>query len=95
MKYSPPRSIAVDVDGTLIEFGQLNQSVVDWCVKKRGEGFSLTLWSARGEMHARTAAALHGVDFLFDHIISKPGYILDDKGWTWIRFCPVVRSLAD
>lgn len=92
-KYRPPKVIAVDVDGTILINGAANEKAILWCRRKKGEGYSLTLWSMRGEAHARKAAELFGVVDLFDHIISKPGFILDDKGWTWTRFSRVIRDL--
>jgi hypothetical protein len=44
-------------------------------------------------MHARKAAELFGASDIFDHILSKPGFILDDQGWSWIRFTGVIRDL--
>ena len=93
MKYRPPKVIAVDVDGTILINGVANERVILWCKRKKLEGYSLTLWSMRGELHARKTAELFGLVDLFDHIIAKPGFILDDKGWTWTRFCRVVRNL--
>lgn len=94
-KFPENKVIAVDVDGTLLRRGRVNDSVVAWCVRKKAEGYSLMLWSARGEAHARQAAGLFGLTELFDHIISKPGALLDDKGWAWINFTRVIRSLED
>jgi len=34
-------------------------------------------------------------DVIFDHVLSKPGYVLDDKGWTWVKFTRVIKSADD
>ena len=89
----PPRVIAVDVDGTLIVNGGINARVVSYCQAKHADGWTLLLWSTRGEQHARKAAQEAGIAHLFEHILSKPGHIVDDKGWTWVRFTKIVRRL--
>jgi hydroxymethylpyrimidine pyrophosphatase-like HAD family hydrolase len=92
--YPPQKVIAVDVDGTLINKGNLNTSLVKWCKLRKSEGFSLMLWSARGERYARNVAEYHQVSDCFDLITSKPGYIVDDMGWSWIKFTKVIRSFV-
>ena len=94
-RFQPPQMIAVDVDGTLSLSGVPNTKLIEWLRERRDEGFTLTLWSARGEAHARNAAELFGVTDLFAAIISKPGYIVDDKGWSWIRFTQVVTAFCE
>ena len=32
---------------------------------------------------------------LFDHIVSKPNYVVDDLGWSWIKYTEVVRFGGD
>ena len=93
-KYPPPKVIFIDVDGTLIQKGILNEKLIKWCKDKKNNGFKLTLWSARGEEHAKKVAMLFKVSDIFDYIISKPGYIVDDLGWRWIKFTRVI-SLID
>lgn len=92
-KYPPQRVIAVDVDGTLHVGGMLNGAVVEFIKAKRLEGFRMMLWSARGIDHARRAAEQFGVADLFDDIVSKPGYVLDDLGWSWIKYTQVIRAI--
>lgn len=88
------KTIAVDVDGTLINaFGDINQSVLKYCADRKAEGFFIILWSARGKKHAEAQAARGNALDLFDVIISKPGMILDDKGWTWTKHTRLVREL--
>ena len=86
MKYPPPRWVFVDVDGTLVQYGVLSMEVVAWIKEARRRGFRFVLWSARGQEYARASAERHEVIGLFEHIISKPGYIIDDKGWEWVRY---------
>ncbi len=93
-KHAPQRTIAVDVDGTLIVGGELNMSLIEWCTRRKSEGFFLILWSARGMTHAVDIAEETGVSALFDVIISKPGYIVDDVGWSWIKFTKVHRDVT-
>lgn len=94
-KHPAPRVIAVDVDGTLHVAGLPNHRVIEWCRKKAADGFTLILWSSRGEAYARNAAKLFGVEDLFPVIISKPGYIVDDMGWSWIKYTHIVRNLGE
>ena len=89
------RVIACDVDGTLHREGEPNTRLIAWLGDRKAEGFSITLWSARGEQHARNMAELCGCLGLFDHIVSKPGYVVDDLGWSWIKYTEVVRLGGD
>lgn len=84
--------IAIDVDNTLrLPYG-LNHRLVSWCENKRMEGYSLMLWSARGQAYAIDYAEQHGVDHLFDVICSKPDYIVDDQGWGWIKHTEWIKD---
>ena len=94
-KYPPTKSIAVDVDGTLHTNGIANERVIEFCREQKSHGFVLILWSARGKKYAQAAAERFGVTELFDDIISKPGYLLDDQGWGWIKYTRVIRSLSE
>lgn len=89
--YPPPRVVAVDVDGTLLINGQKNPAVVLWCERLKAEGYVLHLWSSRGKKHAESVAELFGVTHLFDVILSKPGFILDDQGWGWIKYTKAIH----
>lgn len=91
--FPPPRVIAVDVDGTLQSNGVCNQGLVDWCMQQKAGGFYLMLWSSRGEAHARNVSEAFGLTSLFDLICSKPGYVVDDQGWGWIKYTRVIKSL--
>jgi len=90
----PPRVIAVDVDGTLHQGGISNKRLISWLAEQKAAGFTLMLWSLRGEQHARTMASQCEADHLFDLICSKPGYVVDDQGWHWIKETRVITSLA-
>ena len=91
----PRKTIAVDVDGTLLlKGGGRNEAVIAWLRTQHARGYKLFLWSARGEDHARAAAEFCGVTSLFCAILEKPGYILDDHGWNWVRFTGIIRSLV-
>lgn len=94
-KYPPTKTIAVDVDGTLHIRGVVNDRVVEFCRAQKERGFVLVLWSARGKAYAQAVAEKFGVTELFDDIVSKPGYVLDDQGWSWIKYTHVIRSLAE
>ena len=89
----PPRVIFCDVDGTLIVSGMVNARLVDWLRLRHADGFELVLWSSRGREHAEKAASVAGCADLFRSIVSKPGYIVDDKGWTWIKYTRNANAL--
>tara|TARA_R110000744_G_scaffold224695_1_gene343198 strand:+ start:42 stop:359 length:318 start_codon:yes stop_codon:yes gene_type:complete len=93
-KHPPAKVIAIDVDGTLQIRGLPNNQLIEWCKERKAEGYTMMLWSARGEFHAKKFAELFGVVDLFDLICSKPGYIVDDQGWGWIKYTRVIRSLT-
>ena len=85
-KYPPTQCVAIDVDNTLDHAGTLDDRVVDMAKRMKRDGFEVILWSARGKAHAQRVAEAHGVNDLFDVIISKPGMIVDDQGWRWTRY---------
>jgi len=94
-KYPPQRVIAVDVDGTLHNNGIPNQKMIDWCKERKDHGYTLMLWSARGEAYARGFAVQFGIVDLFNLICSKPGYIVDDQAWGWVKYTKVIRSFNE
>lgn len=94
-KYAPTKSIAVDVDGTLHIHGLPNRQVIEFCKAQKARGIILTLWSARGKKYAQAVADKFEVASLFDDIVSKPGYVLDDQGWNWIKHTHVIRTLNE
>jgi len=90
------KTIAVDVDGTLINrFGDLNSELVKYCGVLKSKGFNLFLWSARGAEHAKAVCNANNVGHLFDFIIDKPGAIIDDKGWSWTQYTTWIRDLSN
>ena len=94
-KFPPPRVIAVDVDGTLFIRGHVNSKLVAWIKDRKAQGFEVIIWSSRGTKHAKRGAELAGLSGVADVVISKPGYIVDDRAWSWIRFTRVVRSFTE
>lgn len=86
----PPRVIAIDVDKTLQIHGQPNLELIEWVKKRKADGFYIMLWSSRGEAHSRRYAELFGITELFNLICSKPGFIVDDQGWSWIQYTRVL-----
>ncbi len=94
-KYAPQKVIAVDVDGTLHNNGIVNQNLIKWCKEQKERGFFMMLWSARGQAYAQKFADTFKINALFDLICSKPGYIVDDQGWGWIKYTKVIRSLGE
>lgn len=94
-KFERRRVIAVDVDETLIVRGSVNGILVSRLRTLRADGYQLILWSARGEAYSKNVAAACGVADLFDHIISKPGYLVDDQGWAWTRYTQVLPVFSD
>jgi len=91
-KYIRAKVIAIDVDGTLIINGQVNDRLVAWCREKKEAGFQMILWSARGEKNAKNAAKQSKTEDLFAHILSKPAYIVDDKGWRWTKYTRILNE---
>jgi len=86
-----PKALYVDVDGTLIRNGKLNQQLIDYIARKRDEGYYVALWSAQGQAYARETAEVNGVAYLFDIILPKPGIIADDHGWYWTKNCKAIK----
>ena len=95
-KHPPAKCLAIDVDGTLIDSRMsLNAKVADLAKAKRGEGWDVILWSARGRRYAQAVAEKHGIEDVFTAIIGKPGFVVDDLGWQWIKYTRVIRDIND
>ena len=79
--------IFVDVDGTLTEgvAERIRERVLNI-----DDDCKFVLWSSRGQDYAKMVAERMGITDMFDNIISKPDYILDDKGWQWIKYTRVI-----
>lgn len=89
--YVPPRVIYVDVDGTLIVHGKPNTMLIQWLRQRASEGYEINLWSMRGKEYASNQASAYECGEIFNAILSKPGFIVDDIGWSWIRHSAVVK----
>lgn len=85
-----PKVIFVDVDGTLSLRGNPNEPLVEFLRRRKSEGFELVLWSMRGGRYAREVAKAFGVLDLFDAIVSKPCYVVDDEGLQWLRSATIL-----
>jgi hypothetical protein len=70
----------------------VNVRLIAWCRERKADGFGLMLWSARGMAYAQHAADVLSIRDLFDVICGKPGYVVDDQGWNWIKHTHIVRS---
>jgi len=88
----PPEWIYIDVDGVLLVKGTINQVTVKFCKKQHSRGRKLVLWSMNGQGHAVQAARKAGISSLFEAIVSKPGCIVDNQGWAWIKAVRVVGN---
>jgi hypothetical protein len=72
-------NVCIDVDLTLIDKdGQLLPGAKEGIAKLREAGCSLTLWSLAGAEYAKSVAAKHGMEDLFDGIAGKPDVAIDD-----------------
>ena len=89
-KHPPTKCIAIDVDGTLVINGKLNRRLATWAAKKKASGFEVILWSAQGKKHAEKIARKFRVEDNFSVILSKPGYVVDDLGWSWVKYTRVI-----
>ena len=88
------KTIAIDVDGTLFIRGQVNEKLRTWCIEQKEAGYTLMLWSARGQDYAKQAAIDADMVDIFADIVSKPAYIVDDMGWTWIKYTKIITKLV-
>ena len=88
----PPRCIAIDVDGTLITDGRVNQPLVDYARGAAEAGFDILIWSMRGRIHAERAMQAAGLTDVA-RAISKPGLIIDDQGLTWLRHVRITNRV--
>lgn len=82
------RTIAIDVDGTLLAHGRINAAIVARIREWIAGGVEVYVWSARGRDHARQAVEAAGLADVL--CISKPTAILDDMGWSWIQYTRVL-----
>jgi len=92
-KYPPPEVMYVDVDGTLLVNGKPNHKVVALIREKYEEGFQIIVWSSRGSLNAVKAVYLADIEDIVAFKLSKPGYIVDDKGWSWTRYTKQIKDI--
>lgn len=89
-----PKTIYVDVDGTLIlKNGTVNTHLINFLEnmsEANGGDYQLILWSMAGHAHAETVAEELNITRLFEHILTKPGYMIDDDGKNWLRFTHLI-----
>jgi hydroxymethylpyrimidine pyrophosphatase-like HAD family hydrolase len=88
-KYPNPKWIYIDVDGTVVVGSIINRRLIEWLKIKKANGFKLVLWSSAGDDHARCIAEFADIVSLFDFIISKPGFIVDDQEWQWTKYVKI------
>lgn len=91
--YPARKCIAIDIDGTLLIDGKLNDRLAEWIKEKHKAGYETILWSARGRSHALKVAQHFELVPFFSSIISKPGFIVDDMGWSWIKYTKRITRL--
>lgn len=89
-RFAPPRVLAVDVDGTLIDGGRAHPSIVELVQRQAAAGWDVLIWSMRGRRYAEQAAAFAGLAELVT-CVGKPGVIVDDQGLDWLRDVRVQR----
>lgn len=89
-----PGLVAVDVDGTLIQDGEVNERLVEWIREQVAAGLEVMIWSARGKAAAEDARARAGLEELVPVVMSKPRLVVDDHGWGWVRFCRAIHPRA-
>ena len=95
IKYPRPKVIYVDVDGTLLNGDVVNTELVTWLRHKSNLGFAIIVWSARGVSNANRAVRTAGITDIIDQTLCKPGYVVDDKGWSWTKYVKQIRSIED
>jgi hydroxymethylpyrimidine pyrophosphatase-like HAD family hydrolase len=85
------RALYVDCDNTLLRSGRIVEPVAAAIREALRRGTDVVIWSARGREHAETVARMAGV---FDCVICvcKPDAIIDDVGWSWVRYARVLSA---
>lgn len=76
-----PRTWVFDVDGTILDSltgSSLRPGVQEVLARLRADGCRVLLWSAAGADYARSRAAQHGVEHLFDGFHDKA--VRDEAG---------------
>jgi len=91
MTYPERKTIYVDVDGTLLIKDRINIKLVSYIKSKKREGYDINIWSMRGKKYAEKWMIRAGLKYDVTHCLSKPGMIIDDEGWNWIKNCRVTK----
>ncbi len=55
-------------------------------------GNQVIVWSSRGAINATRAVYLADIEDIVSFKLSKPGYIVDDKGWSWTKYTRQVKE---
>jgi len=87
MNYPERKTIFVDVDGTLLINNQINRRLTSWIKTQWLDGYEIIIWSMQGAKYADKICRKANLENYVTHCISKPGTIVDDEGWTWIKNC--------
>jgi hypothetical protein len=92
--YPCRRTLYVDVDGVLLIGGQINEPLAEHLRALAPLGWTLVIWSGAGAEHATTAADAAGLSGVT--CLAKPDAVIDDAGWSWVQYKPVLglRQLA-
>jgi ribonucleotide monophosphatase NagD (HAD superfamily) len=80
-----------DVDGVLLRNGRINSDVKAFLEQRQAEGHEVLIWSARGREHARKVCEMAELEC---ECVPKPQAILDDRGWEWVKWVPVLRDIG-
>lgn len=86
-----PDVVFIDVDGTLIVDGNVNHDLVMWARQQATNGKDIIVWSARGKSNAEHAVDICGIRDIVSHMISKPGYVVDDLGNGWTQYMNIIH----
>jgi len=91
LKYPFRKWIYIDVDGT---FSFAPEIISLWARQMKDDGYKMILWSARGQDHAKAWADAYNCADIFEAILSKPGHIVDDQGWKWIKYTNIINKIS-
>ena len=89
-------NVCIDVDLTLIdEEGELLPGAIEALTKLREVPCELTLWSAAGAEYAKSVAARHKLEKLFEGFAGKPDLAIDDDPQSLALRKLIVRKPGD
>ena len=88
----PVRTIAVDVDYTLINdadelFPGVENKLREWKIRYT----TLICWSHSGVEHAKRVCKKHKIEKYFTHFIDKPDVIVDDRPESIVEFPAILQ----